>query len=87
MIVTYIYITVRSLSPICISLTSTMFSEPILRQNHTARQRQKRQIFCLIARAKLIDSVVTDNTSSPCSARWTEVCSGKTGINAWSQLL
>ena len=32
--------TVRSLAPICSSLTSTIFSEPILRQSHTARQRQ-----------------------------------------------
>ena len=33
-------LTVRSLTSICSSLTSTMFSEPILRQSHTARQRQ-----------------------------------------------
>ena len=33
-------VTVRSLAPICSSLTSTMFSELILRQSHTARQRQ-----------------------------------------------
>ena len=33
-------ITVKSLASICRSLTSTMFSEPILRQSHTARQRQ-----------------------------------------------
>ena len=35
----YLY-TVRFLAPICISLFSIMFSEPILRQSHTARQRQ-----------------------------------------------
>ena len=32
--------TVRSLALVCSSLTSTIFSEPILRQSHTARQRQ-----------------------------------------------
>ena len=33
-------ITVRYLDPICSSFISTMFSEPVLRQSHTARQRQ-----------------------------------------------
>ena len=31
--------TLRSLTPICSSTTSTMFSEPCFKQTHTARQR------------------------------------------------
>ena len=39
--------TVRSLAPICRRLTSTMFSEPILRQSHPARQRKINSKECL----------------------------------------
>ena len=49
-----------------------MFSEPILRRSHTARQRQ-------INGKEYSDYVVTDNTPLPCSARWTEVSGGQAG--------
>ena len=44
------------------------------------------QIFCLISRSKLTDSLVTGNTLLPCSPRKTEISDGQAGINAWSEL-
>ena len=35
----YVIYTVKFLAPSCSSFTSTMFSEPIFRQTHTARNR------------------------------------------------
>ena len=80
------YFTVRSLAPICSSLTCTMFSEPILRQSHTVRQRQinGKELSVSSPRSKLIDSVVTNNTLLPWSARQTEVSGGPAVIYAWS---
>ena len=40
--------TVKSLAPICSSLTSTMFSEPCFRQTHTARHRQIKRKYYLV---------------------------------------
>ena len=65
-----------------------MFSELILRQSHTARQGNKKQrIFGPICRFQFTDSVVTDNTSFPCSASETEVSGDEAGIYAWPGLL
>ena len=52
-----------------------------------AEANQWQQIFCLIYRFKLNDSLATGNTSLPCSARWAEVSGGQAGIYAWSELI
>ena len=55
---------------------------------HSQAEANKWQpIFCLFSRTKLTDSLVTGNTSLPCSARWTEDSGVQAGINAWSELL
>ena len=80
--------TVRSLAPIWSSLISTIFSEPIFRQSHTIRQRHihsKEYSVPLLGPSWLI-SVVTNNTSFPCSTRKTEVTGGQAGTYARSEL-
>ena len=55
---------------------------------HSQAEANKWQtIFCLTSQSKLTDSLVTDNTSMPCSARWTEVSGGQAGIYFWFELL
>ena len=59
-----------------------MFSEPILRQSHTARQRQAnvKEYSDSFLGPSLTDSVLTENTLLPCSARWTELSGGQVGM-------
>ena len=55
---------------------------------HSQAEANKwQQIFCLISRSKLPDSLETGSTLLPCSPMWIGVSVGQAGINAWSELL